>query len=726
MCKKLICLVSFVLALGMILTSVAQAGLVGWWRFNEGSGDTADDSSGNGHHGTLLGNPEWVVGPEGFGGALSFGPEMCIGVDCGVFDPTNGTGQFTLALWAFWDGTGAIQHFLTKSNGWGADTMMFQVELWAANDSEAHRDRVGISYQPVGSIPFSIMPTNEWVHLAWTFDGTNATLYLNGVDEEGPKALSIGPDVDAQVEIGYNSNRPELSERTFHGPLDEVRIYDYALTETEIQIVMQGGEGFPNALGPTPANGSLDQDMSVNLSWRPGDFAVSHDVYFGDNFNDVNEASRTNPQDVLVSQNQEDTTYDPPGLLEFGQSYYWRIDEFNDTEPNSPWKGSTWSFTVIDHFIVDNFEDYNNYPPDEIFSTWLDGWEDDTNGATVGHDADFTKGENIVETTIIQGGKQSMPFYYDNSGTANYAEAIRTFSPAQDWTREGVGVLSLWFRGHPAYVGGFTEGPAGTYTMTASGEDIWANADEFHFAFKQVTGASAIIAKVESLDNTDPFAKGGVMIRDTLDADSPYVGVFITPENGVRFQYRSTTGGITDRYFEEGLTAPQWVKLERTAGGLVRAYHSEDGIAWSRFDLTQVSMDMPIYVGLALTSHVADLTGEAKFSNVSFPDTMIDLQWTDQDIGMLSNEAEPMYITVGDGSGASATVYHANPDATLINTWTQWNVPLTDLSNQGVVLTDISKMAIGFGSADNPQSGGSGLVFFDDIRLYQPAPELAP
>ena len=133
MSKKLICLVSFVLAFGMVLTSIAQAaGLVGWWRFNEGSGDTADDSSGNGHHGTLLGNPEWVVGPEGFGGALAFDPDGCVGMDCGVFDPTDGTGQFSLALWAFWDGTGEIQHFLTKSSGWGASLMMVQIELWAA------------------------------------------------------------------------------------------------------------------------------------------------------------------------------------------------------------------------------------------------------------------------------------------------------------------------------------------------------------------------------------------------------------------------------------------------------------------------------------------------------------------------------------------------------------------------------------------------------------------
>ncbi len=727
MSKKLICLVSFVLMFGMVLTSIAQADLVGWWRFNEGSGDIAEDSSGNNHDGTLLGIPEWVAGPDGFGGAIAFGPDKCIGVDCGVFDPTNGTGQFTIALWAYWDGTGTFQHFITKSAGWGADTMMFQYELWGAHTSETYTDRIGVSYEPAGSVPFSIMPKNEWVHLAMTFNGTNATLYVNGVDEEGPKAFSIGPDVDAQVEIGYNSNRPELSERTFHGFLDEVRIYDYAMTEAEIQIVMVGGEGFPNALGSTPTDGAMHQDMGVSLSWRPGDFAVSHDVYFGDNFNDVNEASRTNPQNVLVSQNQEDTTYDLPDLLEFGQSYYWRVDEVNDMEPNSPWKGNTWSFTVIDHFIVDEFEDYNDYPPDEIFNTWLDGWEDDTNGATVGHAADFTKGENIVETTIVQGGKQSMPFYFDNSGTTDYSEAERTFSPAQDWTREGVGVLSLWFRGHPAYVGGFTEGPAGTYTMIASGEDIWDTADEFHFAFKQVTGASAIIAKVESLDNTHPFAKAGVMIRDSLDADSRNVAVLITPENGIRFQYRSTTGGITDRYFEEGLTAPHWVKLERTAGGLVRAYHSEDGVAWSQFDLTQVSMDMPIYVGLALTSHVTDLTGEAKFSNVSFPDISVEPQWSDQDVGMLSNEAEPMYVTVGDGSGAFVIVYHDDPNATLIDTWTQWNIDLKEFSDAGVVLTDVSNLSIGFGDKDNPQPGGSGLVFFDDIHLYRtPEPEPIP
>jgi len=121
-----------------------------------------------------------------------------------------------------------------------------------------------------------------------------------------------------------------------------------------------------------------------------------------------------------------------------------------------------------------------------------------------------------------------------------------------------------------------------------------------------------------------------------------------------------------------------------------------------------------------VTSHNVELTCEGKFSNVSFPDTDVDEQWTDQDVGMLSNEPEPMYVTVGDSSGTAATVYYDDPNASLISDWTQWNIPLTDFSDQGVVLTDVGKLAIGFGSSVDPQPGGSGLAYFDDIRLYLP------
>ncbi|MHC4172310.1 MAG: LamG-like jellyroll fold domain-containing protein [Planctomycetota bacterium] len=724
MCKKLFILTSFVLVLGLVLTSAAKAELVAWWKFGEGSGDIAYDSSGNGHHGTLLGTPQWVSGPEGFGGALAFGPAALSRIDCGIFDPTNGTGQFTVALWALWDGTGSYQHFFTKTDSWGPDTMMFQIELWGAHANPENTDRVGISYEANPSDccpPFFIMPAYEWVHLAFTCDGTNARAYLNSVDEIGPKPFSVGTGVNATVYIG--ASNPSRG-RTFHGSLDDVRVHDRALTRAEIRLLMVSGEdmNLAVALLPEPVDEAIEVPQDTVLSWMPGEHSKTHDVYFGTVFDDVNEAGRTNdPNSVLVSQNQNETIYDPPGLLEYGQTHYWRVDEVNDLNTNSPWKGDVWSFTVIDYFIVvDDFESYNDLDPSDpnsnrIFLTWLDGYEQPTNGSLVGYES-----PPYTEQTIVRGGKQAMPLFYDNSDTVNYSEAQLTFSPTQDWTIEGIGVISLWLRGNPGYVGSFVEEPPGTYTMTASGEDIWAKADEFHFAYKELSGAGAIIAKVESLENTDPWAKAGVMIRDTLEPDSRNVAVFVTPENGVRFQYRTTAGGSTNRAFAEGITAPQWVRLERTTGGLVRAFYSADGAAWTLLNMTVGGMDMPVYIGLAVTSHNVDATCEAKFSNVSFPDTSVGPQWTDQDIGILSNVPEPMYVTVGDGSGTAAKAYHADPDAALIGDWTEWNIPLMDFSGQGVVLTDVSKLAIGFGGADNPQPGGSGLVYIDDIRLYLP------
>jgi hypothetical protein len=446
-----------------------------------------------------------------------------------------------------------------------------------------------------------------------------------------------------------------------------------------------------------------------------GDRAYKHNVYFGTVFDDVNQASTADPRGVLVSENQDGTTYDPPGLLEFGQIYYWRVDEVNAPPESAVIKGDVWSFTTVNFIVVDDFETYNDLDPSDpqsnrIFLTWIDGYNDPANGSLIGYAA-----PPFAEQSIVHGGKQAMPFFYDNN--MKYSEAERTLSgSARDWTREGVEKLSLWFRGYPPYVGSFVEAPPGTYTMTGSGADIWDNSDQFHFAFKEFTGAGAIIAKVESVQNTNGFAKAGVMIRDTLEANSRNVALLITPANGVRFQYRNRTDSSTDRYFVEGITAPYWVRLERSTGGLVRAFYSADGITWTQFNLMQISMDMPAYIGLAVTSHDPELTCEAKFSNVSFGNTSVEPQWTDQDIGMMSNKAEPMYVVLN----GSAVVYNENPGVTQIDTWTEWNIKLQSFADKGANLANINTLGIGFGDRNNPKAGGSGTMYFDDIRLYRP------
>jgi len=137
--------------------------------------------------------------------------------------------------------------------------------------------------------------------------------------------------------------------------------------------------------------------------------------------------------------------------------------------------------------------------------------------------------------------------------------------------------------------------------------------------------------------------------------------------------------------------------------------------------LVQVAMDTPMYIGLAVTSHDPALTCDGVFSNVSFPNTNVNPQWTNQDVGMLSNSAEPMYVALN-----GAAVYHDNPDAALIDIWTQWTIGLQAFADLGVGLANVDTIAIGLGDKNNLEAGGTGTMFFDDVRLYRPDPGLEP
>jgi hypothetical protein len=131
-------------------------------------------------------------------------------------------------------------------------------------------------------------------------------------------------------------------------------------------------------------------------------------------------------------------------------------------------------------------------------------------------------------------------------------------------------------------------------------------------------------------------------------------------------------------------------------------------------------MSSNIYVGLAVTSHNAAATCEAAFSNVTITGTA-GAQWAHQDIGIFSNDTEPLYVAVSNAAGNPAVVVHEDPAAANIDTWTEWVIPLSAFADQGVNLTNVDKIAIGLGTRGNMTiPGGSGKMFFDDIRLYRP------
>jgi hypothetical protein len=132
-------------------------------------------------------------------------------------------------------------------------------------------------------------------------------------------------------------------------------------------------------------------------------------------------------------------------------------------------------------------------------------------------------------------------------------------------------------------------------------------------------------------------------------------------------------------------------------------------------------MGAAVYVGLAVTSRNADATCQAVFSNVSITGNVSQQQWMDQDIGIMSNDPEPIYIAISNSTGTPAVVYNDDPNAAATNIWTEWVIPLQDFEDQGLILTDVDRIAIGIGTKGNITTpGGSGKMYIDDIRLYRP------
>ena len=120
--------------------------------------------------------------------------------------------------------------------------------------------------------------------------------------------------------------------------------------------------------GPYPANAAVDVPQTPMLRWIAGDKAASQELYFGEDKDAV--TAGTTPTARLGAA---ETTYDP-GALQWGKTYYWRVDEVNAADAESPWKGVTWSFTTADFLLVDDFESYTNEVGERVFQTWLDGY----------------------------------------------------------------------------------------------------------------------------------------------------------------------------------------------------------------------------------------------------------------------------------------------------------------------------------------------------------------
>lgn len=166
-------------------------------------------------------------------------------------------------------------------------------------------------------------------------------------------------------------------------------------------------------------------------------------------------------------------------------------------------------------------------------------------------------------------------------------------------------------------VAGSASQSAGTFTINASGADIWGTSDKFHFVSQPSSADCSMIARVLTVQNTHSWAKTGVMIRESTAANSKYAGVFVTPGSGITFQWRSATGGTSTNAVKTGLVAPYWVKLTRM-GDSFAAFYSSDGSSWTALGTAQtITMASAARIGMAATSHDNTILGTSTIGNVT-------------------------------------------------------------------------------------------------------------
>jgi hypothetical protein len=428
---------------------VTDPTLVGWWKFDEGQGK-AIDWSGLNQHGVVYGGAESVYGYDGYAINFDYADDY---VELPIGETISTLSSATITTWVKFPNFGeTLQRILNFGNN---DMTVFM--YLTANNTNGY-----LSFQITNDgggtgamIDTSTELSGGWDHVAVVINETNMTLtiYVDGSGVVSGPTQILPKDLGNTTAnwLGRSQDGAVPPDPYFMGTLDDLRIYNYALTPDEIELVMQIDP--LRARDPSPQDGSTPDIITATpLSWTPGVDAVQNDVYFGTDAKAVADAD-TSTADIYRGR-QDANSYTPLEDIVYNQTYYWRIDGVGADATVSA--GHVWAFTVADYLLVDDFESYNDLNPDQegskrIFLTWVDGYDNPSaNGSTIGYpEPDFAEGEHFVETDIVHGGGQSAPLLFDNS-TASISEvsvSTAQLSIGSDWTVGTADTLSLWVYG---------------------------------------------------------------------------------------------------------------------------------------------------------------------------------------------------------------------------------------------------------------------------------------
>jgi len=752
---------SAALALGLLAASaVAAVKPVVYYSFDT-LGAVVADESGNGNDGTVNG-----------GVALAAGGHRG---NCFVFNGSNAYIQLTRVVQDNFTLSGWVK---TTTNGL-AGTQAYQGNglFWSdvggtANDFVAAVLGTKFSFF-AGNPDTSVISkgdivTGEWVHIAAVRNTVAKTIsvYINGAfDNSVAHSNTAALNANNNFVIGANT----LDSRYYNGQMDEVQIFDVALTDAEIMAVMAGS---PSLAGqPIPEDKATDVPFDAALAWTAGETAVTHDVYLGTTLADVNDASRDNPMGVLVSQNQTEATYQPAATLEFGKTYYWRIDEVNGAPDYSVFKGQPWSFTV---------ESYG-YPITNITAT-ASGYQGAmtpqnlVNGAGLNaeglHDTEGTHmwTSNNVKPAWVQFQFDKVYRLYEmlvwnanqviESMVGFGAKAVKVEYSAdgQNWTAlDGVTEFNRG-PGLPGYAANTTVsfgGVAAQYvkiTIQSNwgglAQQVSMSEVKFYYApmqaFNPEPAAGATNVSVDATlawrpgreaashtvyVGTDRDAVAGGLVsgktvtehRYTPALDLGRIYYWKVDESGAAGDYPGDVWSFTT---EDSIAVDDFEGYTDDEGS--RIYESWiDGLTTGASGSTVGYMEAPfaekkiVHGGTQSMPLAYDNTAAPQYSEAERAfDSVQD--WTTHGVttlvvnfhGQTTNSPASLYVKI---NGTKIT-YNNGAAATAMNLWKQWAIPL---AGTGVNLKSVKSLTIGVAG------GGKGTLFVDDIRLYAAAPAIA-
>ena len=861
MCARFVCALCIAVVLTSALSAVAadiDPSLIGWWKFDEGSGGIAHDSGASGFEATLLGGPTWGTAPRHRGILVLDGTDDHVHIDGAPFKLP----LYTVALWFRFDGGSGAMDIVSAKGPSGVNGIALEIQT-AGTMRYLHRF-------PFASGGGSNIYTTQtytdgaWHHVAAVKSASDMVLYMDG--------QQVGTQPDASQFDGplgeiWLGTLDQRLQRMLRGALDDVRIYNRALSEQEILAIMQG-QADPLAYSPQPPNGSLHEQVWATLSWGAGDYAASHNLYFGTSFDDVNEGAASVFVGNIASTSQivGFPGFPAPEGLQFGAAYYWRVDEVNDLHPDSPWKGDIWSFTIparkaydpepadgalfIDpgatlswmpafgaklHYVYfgDSFDDVNNatggamqttptYDPAslELGKTYY--WRvDEFDGTTTikGDVWSFTatspggglKGEyfsniNLIGEPALTRTDPGIDFTWGNASPEPnvlppdtfsvrwrgemeiaFSEPYRFYAVTEDgvklWINDQLAV-NRWdvfrlneYRSTPIEL---QAGQHCTVEMWSYNNDAGATAQLLWESARQPKGiipAAAFSLPVRA--GSPKPGNGAVDVSQTsiltwvpgeyaaghdvyFDKDAGAVADADTSTAAVYQGRRSSTDfspGVLDwnttyywRVDEVNAVNPDspWkgtVWSFTTADFLIvddiESYNDlpETDPASNRIYLswidgygTTTNGALVGYLDIPLTERTIVHGGDqamplAYDNNLKFSEATMTLtsghDWTREGVvelalwfrGNAANAPERMYMALN----GTAVVYNDDTSLTQKTAWTEWVIPLQQFAAQGVNLTNVTSITIGFGTRGNTTTvGGTGQMYFDDIRLYRP------